>query len=200
MALLFVTCLAVSCTKYTYVEGMVPQLFIVPINTTIPIVNAKTVTFSLNIDGNACKINITTQRFKAIYGASTVYNYAANDSVIYATISSPIITFEVKNSSINKYSKGAVMSENAFFASDGLSFFEANKKTPYTGNYNTISQISTILLNFGINQDGYIHFKVNDSKYPSLNGWIHVIINEKTIVFDQCAYQTFDNIIAGAMQ
>jgi hypothetical protein len=188
--------LALSCTKETYIEGLSPVIKTFSINKPMPIKDGTTSICTLKIEGKSFVINFLMSRYRAST-ADMYYGFAAGDSVIFVNVMTEL-SLEIKGGSIKRYSKGELINTTGTYGSEKLPFFAAIKKSPHTGAYqNPIGSTGKNPLDFNINKDGYVAFKVLINSGPVVYGWIHLTTSDQKVTITKYAYQALGNINAG---
>ena len=187
-----------SCTKETYVEGLVPAQQTAVLNKVIPIVSNQQSSLSITINGHVYQFNTGTDRFKATNAIAASYsNCAVNDSVIQLRIASDLLIDKKNNNCFTKYNYGdTVQLKN--YSTGGAYVFAAVKKYPYTGGYQACTSINGYPAAWGINQGGYLAFLISPADMLPTYGWIHLDVTESMVYVDKCGYQTTEPIRMGA--
>jgi hypothetical protein len=180
--------LVTGCTRETYVEGLIPVSKSFSTNFIAPARNAVITQVKFNIEGVDYPVNFTFNRVKVV-STAPAYGASANDSLLICYLTSNL-QLDIKNGHIMKYNKGDELPASPSGVSTNVPLFAALKKSPHTGTFNSLTQISTQPLYFGLNQDGYFSFRVNNSVVP-VYGWVRLVLSDREILITEYGYRTF---------
>lgn len=203
-----------SCTKETYVEGLIPETTIIDINQTKEFVNdpnyyLSSSNFDFFLDTRLKKLKF--YRYTRIIGAYSYLPYPlalTTDSVLEISLKPTGIQQAIDDNNgagyTQKYSKNEIINPfgfTTFNSSLGGTCLIASKKSPFNNawieqnTYQTTWQMP--LYKFRFNEKSYIGFNELITNTEVNYGWIEVTFSEKSVTINRIGYQKYFKIKAG---
>lgn len=211
-----------SCTKETYVEGLIAKTSIVEVNQKFQFErvsqNEERAFISLNVDGIDKGFYIFKKKYKLGTLQYTPYlNANPQDSILRITTrGSSTLYLAAENNNgytlIKNYTESELINPTSYINPGfyDIDFFLAIKKSPYTQSWSVLNSYQTPnfteIFEWKLSVEGYLGFSTYPMSpdFPSdLNeaplsyGWIDMTINEKYIEVHRIGYQNSQSITAG---
>jgi hypothetical protein len=214
IASLIIICVALfSCNKESLIEGYSRGPIIKDIKTTVSFNSVGNTIINLNVDDKTQTITFKTSKYKGLTGS----NWIATDSLrisdltgSYANTTEGFLLYKFNNC-ISNFTVGSnIYGDFTQFNYAVMCMSKAS--TPYTSPYTSITGTingspyplsTTFTPSFLLGKDGYIafnYFTTVDNLKVNYYGWIHVIINQNDIYFDNYSYSKSKDIVIGALK